>query len=180
MFMARSDLKRRQFTIYAHHDKDLSRWKECCPPTLSLNSWLVELIERGMEDEKIAARSKSSNNTDELNRLRRENLDLQQANDRLAARLREAEEVYEKTAQIHPQLLDRGVIDLLRSGGTWTSPKITEQLLIADKDAFRKFFTESHNELNKVDHAKSINRTLEQLELAGLVKQTARGWTWSK
>ncbi|MGD0953934.1 MAG: hypothetical protein ABR985_16345 [Methanotrichaceae archaeon] len=85
--MARADLKCRQYTIYAHHDKDLSKWKDRCPPTLSLNSWIVELIERGMEDEKIAARSKSSSNSDELNRLRRENLDLQQANERLAARL---------------------------------------------------------------------------------------------
>jgi hypothetical protein len=179
--MARADLKRRQYTIYAHHDKDLSRWKDRCPPTVSLNSWLVELIERGMDDEKIAARTKSGSNTDELNRLRRENLDLQQANERLMARLREAEEVYEKTAHtIHSPQLDRNVVDLLRSGGTWTSPKITEQLLTADKDTYKKFFTESHNELNKVDHAKSISRTLELLEQAGLVEQTARGWIWNK
>jgi hypothetical protein len=177
--MARADLKRRQFTIYAHHDKDLCRWKDRCPSTLSLNAWLVELIERGMEDEKIGTRLKSSSNSDELNRLRRENLDLQQANERLAARLSQVEEVYEKSTQIHPQL-DKGVVDLLRSGGTWTSPKITEKLLIADKNQYKKFFTESHAEFNKVDHAKSIGRTIEQLELVGLIKESSGGWTWNK
>ena len=171
----RPEFKGRQATIYLDTHADLVRWKKLAKPN-TLNRWVIETVEAAIE----APRPKSSNG-EEINQLRKENLDLRQEVERLAARLREAEEVYEKTAHtIHSPQLDRNVVDLLRSGGTWTSPKITEQLLTADKDTYKKFFTESHNELNKVDHAKSISRTLELLEQAGLVEQTERGWIWNK
>jgi len=169
----RPEFKGRQATIYLDTHADLVRWKKLAKPN-TLNRWVIETVEAAIE----APRPKSSNG-EEINQLRKENLDLRQEVERLAARLREAEEVYEKSTQIHPQL-DKGVVDLLRSGGTWTSPKINAQLLTADKDLYKKFFTESHAEFSKVDHAKAINRTLEQLELVGLIKQTAKGWTWSK
>ena len=175
--MARADLKNRQFTIYARHDGDLSRWKDHCPSTMTLNGWLVELIELGIEE---TAKTRPKNiYGEEINQLRKDNLELKQENERLSARVHEVESIYEKSRQIYPHL-DKSVVDLLLRGGTWTSPKITEKLLIADKDEYKKFFTESHNEFNKVDRVKGINRTLEQLELVGLVKNTRSGWVWNK
>jgi len=172
----RPEFAGRQATIYLDTHRDLERWKKLAKSsTLTLNRWVIETVEAAIE----TPRESRSGDSNEVNQLRKENLELKQANERLAARLSEVEEVYEKSTQIHSHL-DKGVVDLLLSGDSWTSPKITEKLLIADKNEYKKFFTESHNEFKKVDRVKGINRTLEQLELVGLIKETRSGWVWNK
>jgi hypothetical protein len=92
--------------------------------------------------------------------------------------------------------LDRHVVDVLRSGGCWSSARLIKKLAqeaappegmhairMDDADSTAAitpdFFSNSLNEILplKVD-VKSVERTLDALEQIGLVKKSWQGWKW--
>lgn len=113
--MARKSLNARQFTLYAKADGDIPRWKELCPSTLTLNGWLVELIESSIEggQDMRAPRTKLN---DEIARLKKENLETKSENERLLARINDLEH-----ARTSIQL-DKSIVDYLKSGGVIKYP----------------------------------------------------------
>ena len=170
--MPRSQFAGRQVTLYLDTHADLMRWQQLAKPN-TLNRWVIETVEASID----ALRPKIS--SDEINQLRKENQDLKQANERLAARVNEVEDAFENSRTTPPHL-DKSVVDLLLSGGSWLSSTINENLIITSGDdkQYYKFYKDATKK--KLDRAKAINRTLEQLELVGLVKNTRSGWVWNK
>jgi hypothetical protein len=113
MGMARPGLKGRQFTIYAPSREDLKKWKELCKP-MTLNGWIMEMIERGVEEiSNPAAKTRSSDN---INDLRKEILELKRENKRLVARISEIEGAF-KSSRIQSLELDQNVVEFLKKGG---------------------------------------------------------------
>jgi hypothetical protein len=175
--MPRSEYAGRQVTLYLDTHADLVRWTELARPS-TLNRWVIEIVEASID----APTQKSSNKVygEEINQLRKENLALKQEVERLAARVNEAEKIHERSTA--STQLEKDVVDLLRPGGVWTPSKINENLLIDNKLFAAKLKDMSMTAAPitvMVERAKAINRTLEQLELLGLIKQTSRGWTWN-
>jgi hypothetical protein len=68
--MARKSLNKRQITVYARDDTDVDKWKKLCKP-LTLNGWILEMIEKGIENSFLI-----TIDTEELNSLRKENMEL--------------------------------------------------------------------------------------------------------
>lgn len=113
--MARKSLNARQFTLYAKADGDILRWKELRPSTLTLNGWLVELIESSIEggQDMRAPRTKLN---DEIARLKKENLETKLENERLLIRVNDLEH-----ARTSIQL-DKSIVDYLKNGGVIKYP----------------------------------------------------------
>jgi hypothetical protein len=189
--MARREIRDRQYTIYFPSKDDLERWRKLSRP-LTLNHWIMLMVEKSIEDEPTKTKS-----SDDINALRKENLELKKENKVLEAKLeqnrvREVEGLLEQARG--PMPLDRHVVDLLRSGGCWPSARIIKELKItAEKEmatadgedglylpsAFTSAFTSAlirgHG-----SEPRAVNKTLEQLETLGLVKNTWKGWVWIK
>jgi len=125
--MARPEVRDRQFTIYFESREDLERWRKLSKP-LTLNHWIMLMVEKAIED--APTRTKSN---DDINDLRKENLWLKKENKVMAAKLeqnraREIEDLMEQAKG--PMLLDKQVVDLLRSGDHWSSTQIIKKLNI--------------------------------------------------
>jgi len=117
--VARCELKNRQYTIYAKGDGDLARWKTHCPTTMTLNGWLVELIENSIEEIENPSGSPKGH-SEEINRLRKENIELELQNKQLAKRIGEFEDAI-RTRPSHP---DQRVVKFLQNGGILQSATI--------------------------------------------------------
>jgi len=79
----------------------------------------------------------------------------------LRGKIKNLEETRTKEVEYRqPEPLNKQVVDLLRSGGSWPSTRIIKEL--------------------GTDHAASINNTLEQLYSLELIKRDWRGWAWTK
>jgi len=170
--MARREVQPRQFTIYFNSVEDLERFKKIAEP-YTLNRWIMLTIEKAVEK---PIRTKSS---DEINALRKENHELRQENEVLTARLektkaKEVDALLEKAKG--PMQLDKEVVDLLRTGGVWSSTRImktvTELYLRLDENKFKGGISE--------ERTRAIKRTLEELYNLDLVKKTWKGWAWKK
>jgi hypothetical protein len=94
--------------------------------------------------------------------------------------------------------MDKHVVDLLRSGGYWTSTKLIKKLaqeaapeamqafrMDDDDDASNSvvaadFFSNFNENLTLEVDVKAVERTLDALEQIGLVKKSWQGWKWNK
>jgi hypothetical protein len=185
--MARREVQPRQFTIYFNSREDLERYKKLAEP-YTLNRWIMLTIEKAVEKPIRTERS------DEINTLRKENHELKQENEALTARLektlaREVDAIIERAKG--PMQLDKGVVDLLRTGGVWSSARIIKEMAVADgEDGYRAteieenpvFYLEKElsKPVNRSERVRGIKQTLEQLEALNLVKYTGQGWKWNK
>lgn len=172
--MARPGLKNRQYTIYARDDADIPRWRELCRP-LTLNRWILEMIERGIED-----RSKiRTTDTEELNSLRKKNLELKQESEILKMKLQEKEEIekLQATTREENKSLRKDIVDILKSSGTLDSVQITEHILSKLRE---KNPNVRHPLKLKAIHLRSVKRILDELEDTGLIELTPKGWKWIK
>jgi hypothetical protein len=199
--MARREVQDRQFTIYFPSHEDLERWKGLSKP-YTLNHWIMLMVEKAIKDKPIRTRD-----ADEINALRKRNLELEQENESLTARLektkaKEVEALLEKAKGPIP--LDKHVVDLLRSGGAWPSARIIKELttekematadgedvnyrMLEVEEIPALYLSPSTKELskpvikfNRSERIKGIKRTLEQLEALNLVEYTRQGWKWHK
>jgi hypothetical protein len=175
LLMARAELKDRQFTIYAPSKDALKRWKQLCKP-MTLNSWILELIERGIEE--IESAQPQTKSSDAINDLRKENRELRKEVARLQ---REVAAIPERSEE---PLLDKGIVLLLKAGGVWSSTQIIKELNKevprVDMPNFSNKIPDISSFTNKIHRAESINRTLEQLEYLDLITNTIKGWKWIK
>jgi hypothetical protein len=127
--MARPELHGRQYTIYASRKEDLIKWKELCPPTMTLNAWILEAIERFVEEtdsDPILHPSPRRGGAD-INAFRRENAALKAEIERLTARLSD----FEKRRPLLP--LNPKLKGFLEKGGTVKSAGSVDYWTIVDK-----------------------------------------------
>ena len=186
----------RVFTFLFPTAEDKARWKKLAEP-LTLNRWIFLQVERAIEDAPVTTRT----TTDDINALRKENLELRKENEAMAAKLdqsraREVEDILERSKG--PMPMDKHVVDLLRSGGYWTSTKLIKKLaqeaapeamqafrMDDDADASNSvvaadFFSNFNENLTLEVDVKAVERTLDALEQIGLVKKSWQGWKWNK
>jgi hypothetical protein len=185
----------RVFTFLFPTAEDKARWKKLAEP-LTLNRWIFLQVERAIEDAPVTTRT----TTDDINALRKENLELRKENEAMAAKLdqsraREVEDILERSKG--PMPMDKHVVDLLRSGGYWTSTKLIKKLAqeaapeamqafrMDDDDASNSvvaadFFSNFNENLTLEVDVKAVERTLDALEQIGLIKKSWQGWKWNK
>ena len=172
--MARSQLKKRQYTIYTHHDEDLTEWKKLCPPTLTLNGWILTMIEKGIDvvENRQAPRII---NPDEINALRMENINLKKELQMAMAKLEQLKIREANYTKLIHEVDDneREIIDFIKRGKYVT----TTELLKATTH-LGTFDTEEETEAFFSNQRKKIKHALETLEYAELVELTPRGWKW--
>jgi hypothetical protein len=194
--MADPKFKDRQLTLYLPTKEDLDRWRSLSKP-YTLNHWVYLQVEKALEGGEQQRRTRTTHDTDAL---RKEVAALRKENEALAAKLdhirsKEVEDILERSSN-SPMQLDRHVVDVLRSGGCWSSARLIKKLAqeaappegmhairMDDADSTAAitpdFFSNSLNEILplKVD-VKSVERTLDALEQIGLVKKSWQGWKW--
>ena len=185
----------RAFTFLFPTPADKARWKKLAEP-LTLNRWIFLQVERALEDAPVTTA------IEDINALRKEVVDLRKENESMASRLdqiraREVEDILERSKA--PMQMDKHVVDLLRSGGYWTSTKLIKKLaqeavqpdgmqairMDDDTDSNNSitadFFSNKLNEnLTLEVDVKAVERTLDALEQIGLVKKSWQGWKWNK
>ncbi len=187
--MARREVQDRQFTIYLDSHEDLERWKKLAKP-YTLNRWIMLQVERGI------AAPKKTKDTDEVNALRKRNLELESENEALTARLEKIQAKEVEDMSKGPLPLDKSVVDLLKSGGQWSSARIVKELVkremaVAEGDEDVNYYKDEGIDegpalslepppFNHSERLKAIKKTLEELCNLGLVKQTWQGWAWNK
>ncbi|MGD0954954.1 MAG: hypothetical protein ABR985_21645 [Methanotrichaceae archaeon] len=194
--MADLKFKHRQFTIYLPSAEDLDRWRKLAPP-YALNRWVYLMVEKALEGEQ----QRQTRTTIDTDALRKEVVDLRKENESLAAKLdhirsKEVEDILERSSN-SPMQLDRHVVDLLRSGGCWSSARLIKKLsqqpennvvvferkYIDVEDSTTtitpEFFSNINDNISLEVDAKSVERTLDALEQIGLVVKLWNGWKWN-
>jgi hypothetical protein len=218
MGMARPELHGRQYTIYAATKADLLKWKELCPP-MTLNAWILEAIERFVEEIDNPSLHHLSGRSEDINTLRRENAALKEDNQRLTARINEIEKTL-KIPRITPSQLD--TVEFLKKGSIlkssesvprdyWTivdaisgkekrfesepnksditifkdSLGYTSIKIIQKDDASKTLLIRPSDKAGglditeiKIQRAKNVSSTLDELESLGLVENIGGGWKW--
>jgi hypothetical protein len=190
--MARPDTRGRQLLLYFDTCEDLERWRKLAEP-YPLAKWVRLTIEKAITEKPI--RTKSS---DEIDALKKKNLELERENEALTARLektkaRETEVLLEKAKG--PMPLDKEVVALLKTGGVWSSTRIIRELtaekemaVAEGEDGYRAdeidegpaFYLMPFSKPVLKLRVRGIKRTLEQLEALDLVKKTWQGWAWKR
>jgi hypothetical protein len=218
MSMARPELHGRQYTIYAATKADLLKWKQLCPP-MTLNAWILEAIERFVEEIDNPSLHHLSGRSDDINTLRRENAALKEDNQRLMARINEIEKTL-KIPRITPSQPD--IVEFLKTGSILKSSESVPGWSLVDVISGKeKRFEHEPNESDiiefkdalgytsvkiiqrdaesriitirpkdkaggldiaeiRIQRAKNVTSTLDQLEGLGLVENIRGGWKWIK
>jgi hypothetical protein len=156
--------------IYARTDDDIPKWKTLCKP-LTLNAWILEHIERGIERKPVA----QLKDTEELNALRKRVQELTKENEMMAAKLHQNEVRQIKRLKERSEertLFDKQLIDLLKQGGCYDSGQINV--------AMKTLVGEPSSRYPKMKRRRDIMVALKELEEAGLVEWTQKGWEWIK
>lgn len=192
--MADPKFKDRQFTLYLPTKEDLDRWRDLSKP-YTLNHWVYLQVEKALESEQQQRRTRTT--THDTDALRKEVVDLRKENEALAAKLdhirsKEVEDILERSSNA-PMQLDKHVVDLLRSGGCWSSARLMKKLSrqpennmvvferkYIDVDSITpEFFSNIKDNISLEVDVKSVERTLEALEQIGLVVKSWQGWKWN-
>ena len=147
--MAKRDVGGCQFTFYFPTIEDKNRWRKLAEP-YTLNRWMYLTIEKAID-------ASTQPTTDPIYDYSYSalHLEIMMLRDKIKM-LEEKQAQHVEPTQ--PENLDKRVVDLLRSGGSWPSTKIIKKL--------------------GTDRSASINNTLEQLAEIGLVRLDWRGWSW--
>lgn len=157
----------RQFIIYFPTSRDRERWRRLARKArLPLSRWIYEIVEEHLAEGSDEGAAQKSDLFVENRRLQRE---LEKSN----ARIKELETELFKLRNLYFSQPDgpRGVgsfdpalLDLLRSGETWSSRALLEALGIDQSD---------------VDAIEIVTNQLYLLLDLGLIKETTRGWRWT-
>lgn len=163
-----SDLEERrarQFILYFPTSRDRERWRRLARKArMPLSRWIYETVEEHLAEDDIDRTAQKSN-------LLVENRKLQRELEKSDARIKELEtEIFKLKNQYFSQLgrpvvgsFDPSLLDLLRSGETWSSRALLDALGVDQSD---------------VDAIEIITNQLYLLLDLGLVKETTRGWRW--
>ncbi|MCX8207519.1 MAG: hypothetical protein N3G75_06770 [Methanothrix sp.] len=153
----------RQFILYFPSSRDRERWRRLARKArMPLSRWIYHTVEEHLAED-TRERTQKSDLFAENRRLQRE---LEKSN----ARIRELEtEVFKLRNRVFvtpdgPRGIgsfDPALLDLLRSGETWTSRALLDALGVDQSDA---------------DAIEIVTRQLYLLLDLGLVQETSRGW----
>jgi hypothetical protein len=158
-----------QYTFYFPTTKDKARWKRLSRG-YTLNKWIYMQVEKSLEKE--AASTVAADNDDTINQLRKQN-------ELLTARLQQA---LSELADLHkgsPPTMDKDVVDILKSGGVWTSENLFKKLSLSRFADNVKKINDGTMDNTPID-PKSIERTLDTLQDFNLVQNTWCGFKWIK
>jgi hypothetical protein len=135
MVMGRPELRGREVSVYAPSKKHLIRWKEEAKNlNLPLSGWIADLIECAIEETgKNSSSSARIKTSDEINRLRKENVELKQENKRLIAQVQEVGDAFKKS-RTSPSW---SVMEHLNDGSRWK----WEELVKGSKTVVRRDVT---------------------------------------
>jgi hypothetical protein len=158
----------RRWEIYFPSEKFLERWKERAKMVgMPLSKWIFEIVEAYMDEDTMT--------TQELARdqetLRDQNRILRRELDNAKAELeRQKTEVFKLKNQVLLQPVPQGVVQLnerivniLKSGGTWSSQTLLKEL---DVNA------------NDIEAIQIVTHQLQMLQDFDLVSEGIRGWKW--
>ncbi|MCX8207992.1 MAG: hypothetical protein N3G75_09245 [Methanothrix sp.] len=167
--MSLSDLEERrsrQFIMYFPSVKDRERWRRLARKArMPLSRWIFETVENHLAEDSQAGFAQKSNLIAENRRLQREL-------EKSEARIRELEtEIFKlknlyfsrPVASLGVGSFDPALLDILKSGNTWSSRDILTALGIDQSD---------------VDAIDIVTNQLYLLLDLGLVQETPSGWRW--
>ena len=154
----------RRLTFYFPTTADKERWRKLAEP-LPLSHWIWLKVEQSLEPTPTLS-------GDDINALRKQVMDLRNENDLLKAKLKQTQtELDDHRSSAKVPMMDKGVVDLLRSGGAWTSIQLIKML---EKGSLR-------NEKDNIRlDVKAIDFTLDMLSNMELAEKTWTGWRWKK
>jgi hypothetical protein len=142
MYMARASMRNKVVTLYLPTEADVKRWQALAKTKrCSLSRWTFELVELALENRPPPG---PTTDTDELNRLRKENSDLKTEIDQIkqlnySLRLSQAASAYLAT---HEALtFEQKVKATLQKGGIWNGEKLGKELgldLMTGQQDFQK------------------------------------------
>lgn len=185
--MARREVQDRQFSLYFPSVADKERWRKLAKP-YTLNHWIILMVQKAIENKPTESSS------DEVNALRKRNLELEQENKLLVRKLGQSR-AREVKGLKGPMPLDKQVVNLLKSGGFWPSTKIIRELKITVDGEDDGLYLESSSihgqriepllkhsisEVDSSERVRAVSNTLEQLSDLELVENTWQGWRWRK
>lgn len=167
--MTLSDLEERrarQFILYFPTSRDRERWRRLARKArMPLSRWIYEIVEEHLAEGNDEGAAQKSDLFVENRRLQRE---LEKSN----ARIKELEtEIFKLKNQYFSQRsgsrgigsFDPALLDLLKSGETWSSRALLDALGVDRSD---------------VDAIEIVTNQLYTLLDLGLVQETTRGWRW--
>jgi predicted transcriptional regulator len=165
-------IKERTVYVYLPSEEFLEEWRRYAEASgKSLSKFVFEVVEdyiRKTEDKGFESRleliKKLRSLEEETKQLRDENRMLRMLVKNLEKELRR----YRAQPFLEPSFegirrFDRELIDLLRSGETFSEEEILDRLGV---------------DPSETDYVKAISKQLEILEQYGLVEFTGRGWRW--
>jgi hypothetical protein len=161
--VGRSAYRGKQITLYANTVDEMATWKRYCQPN-TFNSWVRELIQREIEHRKAPA---LVNNIEEVNRLKRKNLELENEITTLMSKLNrqkglEADAVARRDYYI---IIFKEILDVFKPDECLTTEDVLKRLT-KGKDPDR----------SRV----KVNTSLRQLGQIGIIELTSRGWVLRK
>ncbi len=166
-------IKQRTVYIYAPSEEARARWEQAAGKAgMSLSRFLVDTVEASL-------RETSDEGFRSAKDLWKENVELREANKRLAEEKRMltalTEKLEDEVRRYRTELFlegpdkrgvrqyEKDLVDLLREGGVLSSDEILRRLRIKPAD---------------VRGAQALRMQLENLAAYGLVQATPRGWRW--
>ncbi len=179
--MARKSMQDKQITIYLPTTQDVERWQTLSKASgNTLSRWIFYKVEEAL-DVRPTPKTKVGDifggspsvssaamliaqhqiETDELNRLRRENAELRREVDqmkKLNSRFRFQSFIENNSLLDKIKPLEEKVKVVLQKGGTWSGKKITKEFAGEDP--------------------RMLNRVLQNLVDEGLIEELERGFRW--
>jgi hypothetical protein len=162
-----------QYTFYFPTTKDKARWKRLSRG-YTLNHWIYMQVERAISSDVRDTTVTNSANQEDADIIKH----LRTQNELLTARLQQALSELETLRNGMQTTFDTNVVDILKSGGVWTSEKLLEKLALSAFTANIENLIENKPPINTVLDTKPIEKTLETLQDFHLVENTWRGFKW--
>ncbi|MGD0952828.1 MAG: hypothetical protein ABR985_10645 [Methanotrichaceae archaeon] len=164
-----------QYTFYFPTTKDKARWKRLSKP-YCLNQWIFMQVERAISgDVRDAVTTNAADVADTINQ------QLRTQNELLTARLQQAlSEVADLRKGSAPPTMDKDVVDILKSGGVWTSQNLLKRLALSIFTTNMENLRDNKPPVDTPLDIKRVEKTLETLQDLHLVENTWKGFKWIK
>jgi hypothetical protein len=165
--MVEARYKRRYAEVYLPSEKFLEKWKDQAEAAkMALSAWIFAAVEASTESMNEPAQEIAS----QKNSLQDENRKLRRDLEKSEARLRELDTQLYKLQHTSFLRAEAGqkehserLVDVLRSGNTWSSRALLEELGVNQSDA---------------DAIQIVSNQLQALQDFRLVSENSRGWKW--
>ena len=158
----------RRWEIYFPSEEFLEKWKERAKAAqMPLSKWIFETVEAHMDEDTVTAQELAM----DQETLRDQNRILRRELDSAKAELeRQKTEAFKLKNEVLLQPVPQGVVQLnerlvniLKSGGTWSSQAILKELDVNASD---------------IEAIQIVTHQLQMLQDFDLVNEGSRGWKW--